>query len=128
MRKHAPLILVGVLLAAGLATLASAQAERGLREGSKPYTPTRLEWLVVQLNAEDPGGSDLVSGMDLSYVALADQDAILIYVRYYPSVDRELMNSAIDFSRKYIGLEAKSRGWDSWLTVKENVQRHRSAR
>jgi hypothetical protein len=46
----------------------------------------------------------------------------MIYVKYLPSVNREVMNMAIDTARKVIAIETKSRGWSSWLKVTERVE------
>lgn len=52
----------------------------------------------------------------------AKGDTILIYVRYIPSVNREAMNMAINGAREVISMDAKSRGWSSWLKMKEEVK------
>jgi hypothetical protein len=46
-------------------------------------------------------------------------DTTLIFVRYLPPVDRELMNMTINVAREVISIDAKSRGWSSWLKVKK---------
>lgn len=51
-----------------------------------------------------------------------DSETILIYVRYLPNVNREVMNIHIDAARKVIRITAKSYGWDSWLKVREDIQ------
>jgi len=46
----------------------------------------------------------------------------LIYVRYLPTVNRQVMNIALDATRKVIDITAKNYGWDSWLKVREDIQ------
>jgi len=113
------LIFVALAFLAGVSV--TGGQSRGLPEGAKPYTPTRLEWIAMEMEA----GSRIDLERDefmMDFVDLADQDAILIYVRYHPDVNREYMNLSIENAKHLIGLKAKQRGWDSWLTVKEDVK------
>jgi hypothetical protein len=95
------------------------QKSRQLR-GIEPYTPTKLEWLALELNAEGRQEFTWDSPFALTYVCIEKDDAILIYVWHLPQVNREAMNSAIDTARQLIEGKAKSRGWD-WVTIKEKV-------
>lgn len=106
--------IVGVLL------LAQAQP-RNQWEGAKPYTPTRIDWLVTSLQAslrEERMDSD---GFQLE-ITSPDPDTVLIYVRYLPTVDRTVMNMDIDAARKVIDITTKSYGWQNWVKVREDVQ------
>ena len=51
-----------------------------------------------------------------------EENTILIYVQYLPTVHREFMNSDLEEARKFIATYAKAKGWSSWLKVKENVK------
>jgi hypothetical protein len=115
MRHHrhaAPLLIATVVLN----TLAFGQ-----NEGLKPYTPTRLEWLALDYNARLRVEFSESSGFSMAFVETKG-DTILIYVRYVPSVNREAMNMAINGAREVISMDAKSRGWSSWLKMKEEVK------
>lgn len=90
--------------------------------GNQPYTPTRLEWLAVELNAGLRVPLSEETRFSIDFVPLGKEDAILIFVRYLPTVNREVMNMSIDTARKVISINAKSYGWLSWLKVKEDVQ------
>jgi hypothetical protein len=87
-----------------------------------PYTPSRLEWLAVDLNAQLRTDLTETTGYQLQLIPIAGRDTILIFVRYLPSVDREAMNMGIDAARKVIAIESKSYGWSTWLRVKERVE------
>jgi len=91
-------------------------------EGEKPYTPTRLEWLAVHLNAGLRVPLSQSSGYSLDFVALPHQNTILIYVTYLPSADRRLIKLSVTSARKMISIDAKARGWSSWLKVEERVE------
>ena len=104
-----------------LTTAPSAQ-ERKRNEGDMPYTPSRLEWLAVDLNAQLRTDLTETTGYQLQLIPIAGRDTILIFVRYLPSVDREAMNMGIDAARKVIAIESKSYGWSTWLRVKERVE------
>jgi hypothetical protein len=91
-------------------------------EGNRPYTPTRLEWLAVELNAESRVDLSESTGYMMQFIPIGSANTIMIYVKYLPSVNREVMNMAIDTARKVIAIETKSRGWSSWLKVTERVE------
>jgi hypothetical protein len=103
-----------------------AQAQRSIPEGAKPYAPARLEWLAVDLNGRLHVALSESTGYSMEFVPLTAVDTLVIYVRYLPSVNREVMNISIDTARKIIALSAKSHGWSSWLKVKEDVEMARA--
>jgi hypothetical protein len=105
-------------------TALAAYAEQGpsLQEGMKPYIPTRLEWLAVELNAMHRTDLNDLEGYMLFFIPLEKENAILIFVRYTQKTNREAMNIGIDTARKVIEMDVKSRGWNSWLKVKERIE------
>ena len=116
----------GVVLVLSLmftsAEFAYAQATQRRLEGALPYTPSRLEWLAVELNAGGRVDLSEASGFSLDYVPIESENAIVIFVRYLPAVNREAMNIAIDNARSIVTLKTKARHWGSWLRVKENIE------
>lgn len=123
--RMAVMVCVFVLLTATMVLLVYAQQTASVNaklEGSKPYTPTPLEWLAVTLNANYR--TDMVGDgtFSISFVDIGNEDTILIYVRYMRSTNREAMNIGVDAARKVLDIEVKSRGWDSWVKVREKVE------
>ena len=55
-------------------------------------------------------------------VVNSDHETLLIFVRYLPTVNREVMNMAIDNTREVIMITARGYGWDKWVKVKERVE------
>jgi hypothetical protein len=98
----------------------SAQT-RAMSEGEKPYSPTRLEWLAVNMEAQMRIDLSDRDGFSLDFAAPPGQNTILIYVRYLPRVEREIMNARIETAKQVIAIAAKARGW-SWLKVQEDVK------
>lgn len=92
-------------------------------EGWKPFTPSRLDWLATTLNASGRISYEMDRHFVLLYAGVEKDDTILIYVRYTADVNRYAMNTAIESARKVISIKAKSRGWDKWLTVREDIKR-----
>ena len=58
----------------------------------------------------------------LIFTAVENEDTLLIYVRYLPTVNRQVMNMNIDTARKVISIKAKAHGWTKWLRIKEDIQ------
>lgn len=95
------------------------------RPGSQPYTPTKIEWLALEMNSDLRQDASADSPFLLSVVQV-DHETLMIYVRYLPTVDREIMNGAIDTARKVIMMGAKRYGWDKWVKIRERVEMHPS--
>lgn len=89
--------------------------------GLTPYTPTKIEWLALAVNSQLRKDSSADRPFDLSVVQV-DHETLLIFVRYHPTVSREMMNSAMNNARELILSTAKSYGWDNWVKIRERVE------
>jgi hypothetical protein len=89
--------------------------------GLTPYTPTKIEWLALDVRSQLQQDASADSPFFLSVVHV-DHETLLIKVRYLPTVNRETMNSAIDSARKVIIATARSYGWDNWVKIREQVE------
>jgi len=123
MKKTGLLIVVlcAVVITA-LSTFVWAEDRLSKLEGWKPYTPSRLQWLAVELNADLRVPLSEATKYLMAFVPIEKEDTILIQVRYIPSVNREVMNMALSTAREVISIKVKGYGWDLWLRVKEDVQ------
>ena len=111
------------LIAFLLGAFSTGAQNRPVPEGVRPYTPTRLEFMALDLESHlksDLGGPDMFS-MDFTPNG-ASPNEIVIVVRYLPTADRQIMNESIENAKKIIALESKHKGWSSWLTVREDVE------
>ena len=88
--------------------------------GAQPHTPSRIEWLLIRLQAAMRQSLTNETKFLIDFTAF-DPETILIMVRYYPTVDREAMNITLDTARKVVHINASSYGWN-WVKVKEDVQ------
>ncbi len=112
------------IVMAGLITTAfgaSAQQRDLSRPGLQPHIPTRIDWLTAVLQASLRADMTEESKFVLQ-ITNPDSETILIYVRYLPNVNREVMNMHIDTAREVIRITSKSYGWDKWLKVREDVR------
>jgi hypothetical protein len=91
------------------------------RPGLTPYTPTKIEWLALDVRSQLQQNASVDSPFFLSVVHV-DYETLLIVVQYLPTVNRETMNSAIDSARKVIMATARSYGWDNWVKIREQVE------
>jgi hypothetical protein len=115
--RYAPLL--AAMLVFGCLMFAQ---DRSRLQGLKPYTPTRFEWLAVDLNASlRIAGIMESSHFDMSFTPLENEDAILIHVVHLPGVDREAIRSSVDYAKAYITARIKMYGW-SWVKVKEKIE------
>lgn len=118
-------IILGLRLCAVVALLLIVclgfAQNRPLRQGSQPYTPTRLEWLAGELNSTLRVELSVESQYAMVFASVEKDDAILIQVLYFPGVNREVMNSSIETAKKIIAIQSKAKGW-TWLKVQEKIE------
>jgi hypothetical protein len=89
--------------------------------GLQPFTPTRIDWLVTYLQASLREDLTEEKNFNLN-ISSSDPETVVIYVRYFPTVDRKIMNADIDTARKVIHVVAQTYGWDGWVKIKEDVE------
>lgn len=88
--------------------------------GMVPYTPTRLEWLALDLEASYHEDFSRDNNYSLHYLP-KPPNTVLIFVHYKAEVSTETVNHAIDAAKEVVNEDASSHGWRSW--VKVEVQR-----
>ena len=103
-----------------LMVFANAQPQR-LSPGSRPFTPTRIDWLTTRLQASLRDDSLQTGGFYLN-ITSSDPETVVINVRYSSEVNRKAMNISIDAARQVVQLTAKEYGWEKWVKVREDVQ------
>jgi hypothetical protein len=108
-----------------LVGLIAAIGQEHQAEGDKPYTPTRREWIEMELNAN--WHPDLTADkFNMVFVSPKNEvDTIVIFVNYLPTVERQIMKERIEAVKKAIATETKYRGW-SWLKIREQVEMYES--
>jgi hypothetical protein len=95
------------------------------RPGLTSYTPTKIEWLALAVHSQLRQDSSADRPFVLSVVQV-DHETLLIFVRYHPTVNREMMNSTIGNAREVILETATSYGWDKWVKIRERVEMYPS--
>jgi len=121
MKKLLAYILVATFI--GVAGIGLVHAQKAPRtEGAKPYTPTRLEWLAVKLNAE-LGRQFSQGGFQMLFVPKETENTIVIVVNYFEGTVRPgQIEAEVKHAKKVIELTAQARKWLKWLKVKELVK------
>lgn len=86
--------------------------------GFEKYTPNRLDWLTLVLNANFQQDGPC----RLYYTAGIDGKSISVVIRHYARVDKELINGSVTMAKQAVSMYAKNYGWDSWLEVKVDIE------
>jgi hypothetical protein len=87
----------------------------------EPYIPTKMEWLITELEAA--GRHEITSMSDYALdFASPNPDTVFIVVLYPSTVDRQVMNIGIESARKAAEITIKGHGWENWVKIKERVQ------
>jgi Domain of unknown function (DUF4190) len=97
-------------------------AQSVIGEGAKPYSPSRLEWLAVQLNASHRVRLNDEDKYELYFIPLDPLNTIQVIVGYRSDMsyqERQLMDREIAAAKKTLNNEIAIHGWDSWVIVKE---------
>ena len=119
-RYHSTVLGVGFGVFLSLASFGVLRAKRTPHPGAELFIPTRMDWLIVELQACCRHDGLSVEGFDLQFTN-PDTETVLIYVPYLPTVDRAAMNLTIDSAKKVIDIKASSFGWQDWVKVREDV-------
>ncbi|MCZ6704166.1 MAG: hypothetical protein O6940_14145 [Ignavibacteria bacterium] len=127
MKQYVIVFSIVVVILASMTLNIKSQPQSSNLQGWEPYTPTKIDWLSVVLNASNRIDWGYNFGYSLDFI-VQERNTILIYVRYRPNVDRELMNNTIETSRRVIKITAKSYGWDKWIKVREDVKMTKKAK
>jgi hypothetical protein len=119
MRKS---LMIGLFTVCAIAILGHVMqpAAPPTQPGMTPYTPTRLEWLALDLEASYHEDFALNSDYSLHYLP-KPPNTVLIFVHYKSEASAQTVNHAIDAAKEVVNQDASSHGWRSW--VKIEVQR-----
>ena len=109
------LVFIGVLII-GLICLTYVSAQHQ-NDGDTPYTPTRLEWLAVELNINPSP----FPGAIVSYIPSRNNTLVLYVLVTSSKMTPALLNQGVNMQKNFILDSAKRRGWDAWLKIKEDV-------
>lgn len=115
-------LLMSLFIVCAIAILGHAMrsAAPPVQPGMAPYTPTRLEWLALDLEASYHEDFARDSNYSLHYLP-KPPNTVLIFVHYKSDTSAESVNHAIDSAKEVVYQDAASHGWRSW--VKVEVQR-----
>lgn len=117
MKTKFAFVLAFTMLIVGWYCGASAEQVEKVREGNKPYVPTRLEWLATQLNIK--GGHRWDGKYVIDFGALRN-DSILIRVCYNPAaVKKDDLKKHVDDAKSRVRVMAMVYGWEKWVAVEE---------
>lgn len=121
MKKFLAFMLITAFI--GVGAIGLVHAQKGVKtEGAKPYTPTRLQWLAVKLNAE-LGRQFSQDGFQMLFVPKEAENTIVILVNYFKgSVRPGQIEAEVKHAKKVIELTAQARKWDKWLKIKQLVK------
>ncbi|MDE0086200.1 MAG: hypothetical protein OXU23_10840 [Candidatus Poribacteria bacterium] len=85
--------------------------------GLEKYTPTRLDWLTVMLNAQFSYDNVVSDRFTLSYLPGVDGKSLSVIVKHFADADKERMEERIDLAKKAVSAVSEMYNWDSWLEV-----------
>ena len=108
-------ILVAIVFTAGVLAGQATQ-----RASDAPYIPTRLEWMVVSLNAQLGPGATGDNGYGIMFEA-GDRGNLVLHCRHTKAVDSARMKVSQAVARRIALCELESRGWAIELTEETSL-------
>lgn len=114
------ILIVGATLSAAVTGVFGDAAQNDL-QGGMPYTPTRLEFLAVELNAYARLQTLDSDHFTLMFSPRATDDTIIIFVRDNQGVDFDNMRNAIKEARGILQTLVGAHGWNDWVRVTEDI-------
>ena len=111
MKLIIPVVCVLLLLAAFV-----VRSNPSTQPGMLPYTPTRLEWLAVDLEASYHQDFSRDSDISLHYLP-KPPNTVLVILHYTSQTSPETVDRAINTAKELVTADASSHGWSSWVNI-----------
>ena len=114
------IVVVCAVVAAFVAGLqVHSHAAPSTEPGMMPYTPTRIEWLALDLEASYHQDFNHDTDCSLHYIS-KPPNTVLIFVHYTSQTSPETVDNAIAAAKQVVKADAASHNW-SWVRIE--VQR-----
>ncbi len=95
--------------------------EAAAAPGMADFTPSRLEWLAVNVAVSNRTANIDKDGYELIF-ALREPDTLVISAMYAPGkIDPEIVDRAVVIATTDANALAAKHGWDAWLKVEERL-------
>ena len=124
-RTNVPVLVLLMLitLGGGLPLLLPLRAQgtprnnAAARPGDVAYTPTKLEWAALELQA-DYGNTNWTSEtpVTIGFMPLSDGTTVLCLLQYTPDVTAQVVKVSRDSEQVVFDKYVRTRGW-SWLRL-----------
>jgi hypothetical protein len=114
MSRFKPLMIVLIFLA-GFSLRAQLSQHR---PGDEPYTPSKLEWAALELQASygNPSWTN-DEPVQINYIDSGDGATVLCILQYPPEVTAQLVKLNRDTAQKVFDKFVEGRGW-KWVKIR----------
>ena len=87
--------------------------------GFEGYTPSRLEWLAMELNSFFPYLNIAFNNKEINTIFIPKNDGktLILIVRYPEGMDSNMIQEYIETGREYAKKFANIHKWDSWVEI-----------
>ncbi len=92
------------------------KAAMSVRPGDTPYTPTKLEWAALDLQASYGTAWSREDPVAKAYVAANDGKTVRCILQYLPSIPAQDVKAAREVAQVLFDRYAAGRGWN-WLRI-----------
>ena len=90
--------------------------------GFEDYTPSRLEWLAMELNSLFPYLNITYSNIEINtvFIPKGDGKTLVLMVRYPEGTDSNIIQEYVQNGEEYVKKFAEIHKWDSWVEIEVN--------
>ena len=86
--------------------------------GFEDYTPSRLEWLAIELNSFFPYiNTQSNNEINTVFIPKEDGKTLVLMVRYPEGTDTTIIQEYIQHGEECVNTLAKIHKWDSWVEI-----------
>lgn len=96
-------------------------------EGRQPYSPTKLEWLALELNARNPFPQPAFDNVEIYFKAGHFTESILVIYRHPEDepLDPIFLEGARIVADSVITSLAREKGWLGWVKIRHEKSPYR---
>jgi len=122
--KRLAALFVG-FFAGALTVVCSTYGQKNASPLMEPYTPTRIEWLALDLESRFKSTLEGNGISSVDFTADAP-DTIVISVLYNNDAQAGFVDRIVDAATRYVEIDARSYRWSKWTRIrveKKNIEK-----
>jgi len=115
--KRLAALFVG-FFAGAMTLVCSTQGQKYASPLMEPYTPTRLEWLALDLESRFKSQLSGDAGIVSTDFTANAPDTVVVSVMYTTDASAAVVDAVIEHAKDFVKMDAESYGWSKWIKIR----------